>query len=63
VYTYAITANKVELSIVGAGRPGTTRVRMTLTSGQLEKAVPMIAASKAGLVHDVLDAWAFLEVG
>lgn len=50
--TYAIIAIQLELSVVGAGRPGTTRVSMQLTADKLQQAVPVITPSKAGVMHN-----------
>jgi hypothetical protein len=44
------------------GRHPLTPCTMQLTAEQLQPAVPVITASKTGLVHDVLDAWTFFKV-
>jgi hypothetical protein len=35
---------------------------MRVTADKLQKAAPVIAAAKMGLVHDMLDAWTFVKV-
>jgi hypothetical protein len=63
VVTYAFSANQLELSVVGPGRPGTTRAKTQLTAEKLHQVLYTVNPAKTGMVHNVVDAWVFFKVG
>jgi hypothetical protein len=60
--TYFFSVDDAVAKVVGAGRPGTTRLTLQLRKGQVSPRMPVVTASLSGVVHNVAKTWTFLKV-
>lgn len=60
--TYYIQASSPLASLKQGGRPGTTRLTLQLREKDVNRFMPVVTASKDGLVHNVVHTFKFLKV-
>lgn len=61
--TYFFSVTQPKIALKGVGRPGSSRIQLQLGKGQVSRSMLLVTTFKAGVRHNVVKTWDFLQVG